>query len=400
MKQMLKDFFKFEASGGILLVVAAVIALIVANSPLNEIYHYIFNEIFFSIGFYDKVGQPFNEIKKSLLYIINDGFMVIFFYLVGLEIKREICEGELSTRSRALLPALGAVGGMAVPALIYYYINIDHPENMRGWAISSATDIAFALGILSLLGTRVPVSLKILLTAIAILDDLGAILIIAFFYSGDIATQPLYFALAAIIGLFVLNRKGYCSVPPYMLLGLILWAAILKSGVHATVAGVITAMFIPLRNPKDPSHSPVNEYIHALHPWVAFGILPMFAFANAGVPFTGMGLHSFKDPLTFGIIAGLVAGKQIGIFTILWLCIKSGLCPMPKDANWRQIYGVSILCGIGFTMSLFIGSLAFDTLYQQAEIRLGVLTGSVISAILGYVMLRYFCGPPKAAAST
>jgi NhaA family Na+:H+ antiporter len=384
----LKKFFKFEASGGILLAVAAIAALIVANSPLNEYYHYFFNEIFFSIGFYDAAAVPFNEIKKSLLYIINDGLMVIFFYMVGLEIKRELFEGELASRSRAMLPAIAAVGGMAVPALVYWMVNINHPENMPGWAIASATDIAFALGVLSLLGPRVPISLKILLTAIAIIDDLGAILIIAFFYAGAIKITPLIFAALAVFGLFLLNRRKYCSVPPYMILGLILWAAILKSGVHATIAGVITAMFIPLRDPNNPEHSPVNSYIHALHPWVAFGILPLFAFANAGVPFTGMGLHSFAEPLTLGIILGLFVGKQVGIFGLIWIAVKTGLCPKPEGATWAQIYGVSILCGIGFTMSLFIGSLAFDDLAHQAGIRLGVLTGSVLAATVGYLVLR------------
>ena len=381
-------FLHMETSGGILLAVAAVLALIVANSPLYEFYDYVLHGIKFTIGFSDAEGSFGLEVKKPVLLWINDGFMAVFFFLVGLEIKREIKSGELSTRSRALLPAIAAVGGMIVPALIYYYINLDTPENLAGWAIPAATDIAFALGVLSLLGTRAPVRLKILLTAIAIIDDLGAILIIAFFYTGDLKIEPLYFGVVALVGLAILNSRDVTRTAPYVLLGIILWMAVLKSGVHATLAGVVTALFIPVVSKKDPSITPCKTLEHALHPWVAFIILPIFAFANAGVPFDGMGFHSLIDPTTLGIILGLVVGKQIGIFSMLFIAIKAGWSPMPGGTNWRHLYGVSALCGIGFTMSLFIGSLAFDDLEHQAAIRLGVLVASVISALIGYIVLR------------
>ena len=382
-------FLRMEASGGILLGIAAILALIVANSPLFSFYDHVLHDIKFRIGFND-IGENFDfEVRKPLLLWINDGFMAIFFFLVGLEIKREIKSGELSTRSRALLPAVAAVGGMVVPALIYYYINIDHPENLNGWAIPAATDIAFALGVLSLLGSRAPVRLKILLTAIAIIDDLGAILIIAFFYTSNLQIEPLYFAGAAMIGLAILNNRCVTKTAPYVLLGMVIWLAVLKSGVHATLAGVVTALFIPVVSKKDPSVTPCKDLEHALHPWVAFFILPIFAFANAGVPFTGMGLHSLKDPTTLGIILGLVVGKQLGIFSMLWIAIKAGWSPMPAGANWWHLYAVSTLCGIGFTMSLFIGGLAFDDMEHQAAIRLGVLVGSTISAVMGYCILRY-----------
>lgn len=376
-----------SSAGGIVLVVAAVVALIVANSPLYDLYDHVLNGIKFKIGF-----DPGLEVKKSILLWINDGFMAVFFLLVGLEIKREIVAGELSTRSRALLPAIAAVGGMIVPAAIYYYINIDTPEDLRGWAIPAATDIAFALGVLSLLGTRAPVQLKILLTAIAIIDDLGAILIIAFFYTSNLHIEALYFGAVAVAMLAFLNWRHVSNIAPYIIVGTILWICVLKSGVHATLAGVVTALFIPMTAKSDSKISPLKNLEHSLHYWVAFMILPIFAFANAGVPFTGMGIHSVLDPVTLGIIAGLVVGKQIGIFTLLFLTIKSGLSPMPKNVTWLHLYGVSILCGIGFTMSLFIGGLAFEDLEHQASIRLGVLVGSTISALLGFVVM--YLAPP------
>lgn len=385
-------FLHMEASGGILLGIAAILALIVANSPLYDWYDHILHGIYFRIGFDDVVGSFDFEIKKSLLHWINDGFMAIFFFLVGLEIKREIKSGELSTRSRALLPALAAVGGMIVPALLYYITNMDTPENLSGWAIPAATDIAFALGILGLLGSRAPVRLKILLTAIAVIDDLGAILIIAFFYTGDLQIEPLYFGAAALVGLALLNARCECRIAPYILLGIVLWVAVLESGVHATLAGVVTALFIPVASKKDPKFSPCKHLEHALHPWVSFIILPIFAFANAGVPFDGMGFKSLFEPTTLGIILGLVIGKQLGIFSTLWLAIKTGLSPMPANTNWVHLYGVSVLCGIGFTMSLFIGGLAFADLHHQASIRLGVLVGSIISAIMGLLIIRF--APP------
>ncbi|MFP4313378.1 MAG: Na+/H+ antiporter NhaA [Alphaproteobacteria bacterium] len=391
----IRKFFKMEASGGILLVIAAAVALVIANSSLYPFYDYILNGIKFKIGF-DAVDESFKpfHVQKSILLWINDGFMAIFFFLIGLEIKREIVSGELSTRSRALLPAIAAVGGMIVPAAIYYYINMDTPENLRGWAIPAATDIAFALGVLGLLGSRAPVRLKILLTAIAVIDDLGAILIIAFFYTSNVAVFPLYFGATAMAIMLVMNRKNVTLTAPYILLGIILWVAVLKSGVHATLAGVITALFIPMYSKKQPEYSPCKYLEHALHPWVAFGILPIFAFANAGVPFSGMGFHSLLDPTTLGIILGLTVGKQIGIFTLLFITIKLGFSPMIKGVTWVHLYGVSILCGIGFTMSLFIGGLAFEDLAHQASIRLGVLVGSIISATMGFLIL-YFAPLPQ-----
>jgi NhaA family Na+:H+ antiporter len=287
------------------------------------------------------------------------------------------------------LPAIGALGGMVVPALIYYFINIDNPENLSGWAIPAATDIAFALGVLALLGSKAPVSLKILLTAIAVIDDIGAILIIAVFYSHGFVLEPLYFAVAALIGLFILNVRGVTSISPYILIGIILWIAVLKSGVHATLAGVITAFFIPDICPPGKDKSPCRDMVHSLHPWVAFGILPVFALANAGVPFSGMGLHSFAEPVTLGIMLGLLLGKPLGIFTFLFLTIKTGLSPMPARSGWLHLFAISVLCGIGFTMSLFIGGLAFQGIEMQASVRLGVLGGSIVAAIVGYMILRF-----------
>lgn len=382
-------FLHLESSAGIILMFAALAAVLIANSPFFDLYDHFFNSVKFRIGFNDLEGSFDFEIKKSLLHWINDGFMAVFFFLVGLEIKREIMDGELSSRSRALLPGIAALGGMIAPAALYYFINRDVPVNHAGWAIPAATDIAFALGVLALLGNRIPTRLKVLLTAIAVIDDLLAILVIAFFYTGSLEHEPLYFGAAALIGLALLNRKGVGNTFPYILLGMILWVAVLKSGVHATLAGVITAMFIPMSSRKAPDHSPCTHLEHALHPWVAFAVLPLFAFANAGVPFDGFGLHSFKEPLTLGIIVGLVLGKQLGIFTMLFVAIKSGLSPMPRGVSWLQLYALSVLCGIGFTMSLFIGTLAFADGPAQASIRLGVLAASILSAVFGYMILRF-----------
>ena len=380
-----------EASGGIMLVLASVLALIIANTSGYSLYHHILNEVDFRVGF-TGIGSGEIELHKSILLWINDGMMAIFFFLVGLEIKREILEGELSTFKKALLPILTAIGGMAVPALVYYIINKDGAA-LDGWAIPAATDIAFALGVLAIVGSRAPVSLKVLLTAIAIIDDIGAILIIAIFYSPYLHEQILLYALVPIVGLFLLNRRGVVSKAPYILLGILLWIAVLKSGVHATLAGVITALMIPMRAPGNSGYSPVKTLEHSLHPWAAFLILPLFAFANAGVPFKGMGWESLLDPVTLGIAAGLFVGKQAGVFSVLWLTIVTGICEKPKDATWLQLYAVSLLCGIGFTMSLFIGGLAFSGVEMQASVRLGVLIGSIASAVLAYLLLRF--GPVK-----
>jgi NhaA family Na+:H+ antiporter len=382
----LRHFLHMSASGGIVLVIASVLAIIIANSDLSSFYHYIFNEVHFRIGFADNAGGDF-EVEESLLHWINDGLMALFFFLVGLEIKREVMEGGLSTRDRFLLPAFAAVGGMAIPALVFWFINRDNPAGIHGWAIPAATDIAFALAILGLLGSRAPTSLKILLTAIAVIDDLGAILIIAIFYSGTIQFIPLYFAAVALAGLFILNQRKVCELFPYVLLGLWLWLAVLESGIHATLAGVIVAMFIPMKCPTRPGYSPVKSMEHSLHPWIAFGVLPIFGFANAGVPFEGLSWSDVMDPVTLGIILGLFVGKQLGVFGLLWLCIVTGLSPKPQGTNWVQLYAVAVLCGVGFTMSLFIGGLAYEGIEMQASVRLGVIIGSVLSAALAYLLL-------------
>ncbi len=389
-KETAQEFFKLEAAGGIILVIAAAIALIIANTPLYEFYHQFLNDIKFGIGFHDVINDRHIEIKKSILLWINDGLMAIFFFLVGLEIKREIMAGELASRERALLPAIAAVGGMLAPAAIYAFLNYDTPENMSGWAIPAATDIAFALGVLALCGSRVPISLKVFLTAVAIIDDLGAILIIAVFYSDKIVLEALLVAGVAFLALLSLNLRGVCKVAPYILIGIILWVAVLKSGVHATLAGVMIAFMIPLKNPKDPHHSITENLEHSLHPWVAFLVLPVFAFANAGVPFGNISFPAdLFDPVTLGIAAGLFFGKQIGIFLIIAIVILLGISKKPAGASWVQLYGVSLLCGIGFTMSLFIGGLAFEGIEYQASVRLGVLMGSIASAVAGYLLLRF-----------
>lgn len=381
------QFFKMEAAGGILLMIAATLALLIANSPLNYYYVYFLENIDLTIGFVMQDQLSPLALSKPLLLWINDGLMAIFFFLVGLEIKREFKEGELSSRDRALLPAMAAVGGMVFPALIYYFLNMDDPVAVRGWAIPAATDIAFALGVLALLGSRVPTSLKVLLTAIAIIDDLGAILIIALFYTESIEMTPLIIGGVAFFGMVILNRFRVSRIAPYALLGFILWFVVLKSGIHATLAGVVTAMFIPLRCTNDPKHSPLKHLEHSLHPWVAYLVLPLFAFANAGVSFEGMSLNDLIDPITMGIAGGLVVGKQAGIFLTLVAVIALGLSPKPKNASWAQLYAVSLLCGIGFTMSLFIGELAFVTRDQAASVRMGVIMGSVVSALAGYMVL-------------
>jgi NhaA family Na+:H+ antiporter len=383
---LIREFIKLEAAGGIVLIAASAAALILANSPLGSFY-----TAFLDIPVAIQFGAL--EIAKPLLLWVNDGLMAVFFFLVGLEIKREILEGELSSPKQIALPALAAVGGMAAPALIYAYINWDSPQNLNGWAIPAATDIAFALGILALLGNRAPLSLKVLLMAIAIIDDLGAIVIIALFYTSELSLQALLFGLAAVAGLVVVNRLRNTHPAAYLLLGIALWVCVLKSGVHATLAGVITALAIPLAPRDGEETSMLKRFEHDLHPWIAFGILPLFAFANAGVSFAGIGVDSFVEPVKLGISLGLFLGKQIGVFGMLFLCIKLSLAPMPEGANWRQLYGVSLLCGIGFTMSLFIGSLAFEHSAFDAPIRLGVLTGSIACACLGYLVLRSGTAP-------
>ncbi|MBE2191182.1 MAG: Na+/H+ antiporter NhaA [Alphaproteobacteria bacterium] len=385
---MAREFFKMEASGGVMLVVAAILALVVANTSLYPLYDFVLNKVNFTIGFVGpEDGGPF--LDKSVLHWINDGLMAVFFFLVGLEIKREVLRGELSSFDKALLPILMAIGGVAIPSAIYFGLNMQDGGVPTGWAVPAATDIAFSLGILALLGSRAPISLKITLTAIAIIDDLMAILIIAFFYSGGLSAVPLLIAGLAVLGLLALNQKQVVATAPYVLVGFVLWVALLKSGMHPTIGGVLTAFAIPLSCVKRPWLTPVETLEHALHPWVAYMILPLFAFANAGVSFEGMGLGSFTELVTLGIIAGLFIGKQLGIFLPLFLAVKSGLCKLPDGASWGQVYGMSVLCGVGFTMSLFIGELAFDDPAIQSSVRLGVLSGSVLSAVVGYAVIRF-----------
>jgi NhaA family Na+:H+ antiporter len=379
----IKDFLKLESASGILLIIAAVIALLFANSPLSDVYDAMLN-----IPVHIRIGAF--EIAKPLLLWINDGLMAVFFFLIGLELKREFIEGELSDLQKIALPAIGAVGGMAVPAAIYLLINRGDELATSGWAIPAATDIAFALGILALLGNRVPTQLKVFLVSLAIFDDIGAIVIIALFYTSDVSLAALSGALACLVALALIHWRGVKRLSPYLLIGLIMWASLLKSGVHATLAGVLLAMFIPIKEDPETGESPLRRLEHDLHGSVSFVILPLFAFVNAGVSLQGMTMSQLLGPVPVGIALGLVLGKQIGVFGLCWLGIKLGIARLPQNVNWSHLYGVSILCGIGFTMSLFIGSLAFEQadspyLYQD---RLGILGGSFISAVMGYFWLR------------
>ncbi len=359
---------------------AALLALIASNSLLQNAYLTLF-----STPVEVKIGAL--EIAKPLILWVNDGLMAIFFFLIGLEIKREILQGELSSPDKATLPIMAAIGGMAGPALVFVAINASSPGTLNGWAIPAATDIAFALGVLLLLGSRVPASLKVFLLAIAIIDDLGAITIIALFYTADLSLTALSLAALGIGGLIALNRMGVKAVTPYVLIGLFVWVCVLKSGVHATLAGVVTALAIPIRGHRAQSQSPLHRIEHGLHPWVAFGILPLFAFANAGVSLTGVSFTDLLAPLPLGIAAGLVLGKQLGVFGATFLAVKAGLANRPTGASWAHIYGVACLTGIGFTMSLFIGTLAFGDAALLDQVRLGVLSGSLVSALLGVAIL-------------
>ena len=380
----LQDFLRLEAAGGLLLMGAAVLAMLVANSPLAGAYNALFN---LPLGI--RAGPL--QIAKPLHLWINDGLMAVFFLLVGLELKRELLQGHLSSRRDASLPAIAAVGGMAVPAAIYAWLNWGDPVAMRGWAIPSATDIAFALGVLLLVGKRVPAALKAFLLSVAIFDDLGAIIIIAIFYAAELSPVALSIAAGLTILLAILNRSGVTHSAPYLIVGALLWIAVLKSGVHATLAGVLLAMFIPLRVPaRQDTESPLHRLESTLNPWVAFGLLPLFAFANAGVPMSGISAAQLLHPVSLGIICGLFVGKQLGIMAACWLAARFGLAALPRDVGWGLLYGVSLLCGIGFTMSFFIASLAFEaggSDYQGLE-RIGILAGSLIAGAAGYLVLR------------
>lgn len=392
-ESFLDTFLKLEASGGIILMVAAVLALLCANSFLESYYVLLLDTPV-------EVRVGLLHIGKPLLLWINDGLMAVFFFLVGLELKRELIEGELADKRNIILPGVAAVGGMLMPALIYSYFNLGDAQAMKGWAIPAATDIAFALGVLSLLGSRVPLSLKIFLTSLAIFDDIGAIIIIAIFYTAKISMTALVVVAVCILVLMFLNLRNNESKSVYILIGLIMWVAMLKSGVHATLAGVILALFIPMRSKNNPEYSPVKDMEHDLHTVVAFFILPVFAFANAGINLRGMGVEHLFHDVPFGIAMGLLIGKQLGIFGFCVVAIKLGLARLPVGMTWPTLYGTAALCGIGFTMSLFISSLAFEEsgvnlLFDE---RLGILLGSILSGIIGYFILKLFL-PTKASHS-
>ena len=377
-------FLRLESSSGILLMLATALAMIFANSFLEPLYHHLLEiEIEIRIAALD--------INKPLLLWINDGLMTIFFFLVGLELKREFLEGELSNRRNIILPGVGAIGGMVIPALIYILFNFDDPSTWRGWAVPVATDIAFTLGVLTLLGTRVPISIKVFLTSLAILDDIGAIVIIAVFYTAEISVTALLVAAGCVLVLVFLNNRNWVSHSSYMMVGVVLWIALLKSGVHATLAGVILAAFIPMRSRTDPDVSPLKVLEHDLHTVVAFVILPVFAFANSGVMLAGITAEQALHGVPVGVALGLFLGKQIGIFSLCWLFIKLKVAALPKGMTWAGLYGASVLCGIGFTMSLFIGSLAFGEteFHEMFDERLGIIVGSLLSGVLGYAVLRY-----------
>ncbi len=385
---------KHEAAGGVLLMLAAVAALVLDNSPLAPLY-----DALLTIPVVVQVGAL--ALEKPLLLWINDGLMAMFFLLVGLEIKRELLAGNLSSWRQAALPALGAVGGMAAPALIYMALNAGDAAALRGWAIPAATDIAFAVGILALLGSRVPAGLKVFLLALAVIDDLGAILIIAVFYTADLSLTSLTIAGVGAAVLLTLNLTGVTRLLPYILVGLVMWVAVLKSGIHATLAGVVIALFIPLRTKNAASTPPpLIRAEHGLHGFVALFVMPVFAFANAGVHLGGLSLGSFLSSVPLGIAAGLTVGKQLGIFGLTWVGVRFGICRLPDGVTWLHVYGASALAGIGFTMSLFIGALAFEDPAHQAAVRLGVLSGSLVSGIVGYAVLRWLAGRSPAAAAT
>ncbi|AJE09105.1 Na+/H+ antiporter NhaA [Mannheimia haemolytica] len=381
--EKLKEFLKSEASGGVLLLVFAFAAIVCANTSLSDFYFEFLQTI---------VSVQFGEfaLNKPLLLWVNDGLMAVFFTLVGLEVKKELFEGSLSSYKKAIFPAIAAVGGMIVPALIYWAINQNHPEYHNGWAIPMATDIAFAVGIVALLGTRVPLALKAFLLALAIIDDLGAIVVIAIFYSQEISVQALTIAAIAIIGLVLLNRFKVTSLCAYLVVGLVLWTSVLKSGVHATLAGVIIGFCVPLKGKH--GERPAEELEHILAPWCAYMILPIFAFANAGVYLLEMGMEQLSSPLPLGIALGLIIGKTLGVFGFSYLAVLFRLASLPQGVNFKQIFAIAVLCGIGFTMSMFLASLAFDVSEAGESItalaRLGILLGSAVSAILGYTLLR------------
>lgn len=380
-----REFLRLESAGGLILAFAAVLALILANSPLADLYEQVLKANLTIM--IENFG-----VSKPLVLWVNDGLMAVFFLLVGLELKREVMDGQLSRPDQIALPALAALGGLAVPAIIYIFINRDNPQGITGWGVPTATDIAFALAILSTLGSRVPASIKVFLTAIAIFDDLAAIIIIAVFYSSDLSTASLMAASAGILVLFILNRLGVQSLAAYLIVGIFIWLFVLKSGVHATLAGIAVAAFVPIKGTDD--HSPLRHLEHILHPWVAYAVLPIFAFANAGLPLAGIGLDAVTGTISIGIMLGLFFGKQIGVFGMTALAIGLGIARKPEGSSWLMLYGVALLCGVGFTMSLFIGSLAFEHggFSNIAALKVGVIVGSLVSGISGWLIL-HMCLP-------
>jgi len=383
-----------EAAGGVLLLLATICAMAIANSPWREWY-----ALFLEMPVAVQIGNF--KLAKPLLLWINDGLMAVFFLLVGLELKREVLIGELSQPSQVVLPLLAAVGGMVVPALIYLFFNRNDPTTASGWAIPAATDIAFALGVLALLGRRVPRSLKLFLLTLAIADDIGAIIIIALFYSGNLSLSSALAAALVLVALYCLNRSGVYGIAPYLLLGLLLWLAVLKSGVHATLAGVVLAFFIPLRGAPNGAVPPLLQLEHDIQPAVAFGILPLFAFVNTGITLEGLTVAALLQPVPLGITLGLVVGKLVGVFGCSWLTVKAGFARLPEGASWPALAGVALLCGIGFTMSLFVSSLAFEQGEGNAMLvdRLGILFGSGLAGLCGYGVLRLVLPLPAASAS-
>jgi NhaA family Na+:H+ antiporter len=380
---LIAEFLRLEAAAGFVLIAAAVVALVLANSPVAPLYHAVLSA---------EIGLP--GASLSVLLWINDGLMAIFFLLIGLELKRELLTGELSSTKHALLPGIAALGGMVVPAVIYAAFNWNDPATLRGWAIPAATDIAFALGVLTIVGRRVPTSLKVFLAALAILDDLGAIVIIGLFYTAHVSGIALGLAAAGLTLLFAFNWLGVRRLAPYLIVGLSVWAAVLASGIHATLAGVAVAFMIPIRGAGAIGEvSPLHRLEHALHPWVVYGILPIFGLSNAGLSFSGVSPAALFAPVPFGIAAGLVIGKQLGVMAAALLAVKRGWAAWPDGSTPVQIYGIAVLCGIGFTMSLFVGGLAFTSDELQNQVKLGVFSGSVIAALAGFLVLRFFGAP-------
>ena len=386
-------FFQHEAAGGVVMMFAAILALFVSNSPLAP--HYT---AFVDVPVSVRVGEL--ALAKPLLHWVNDGLMAVFFCLVALEIKRELLVGELSTREQALLPLVAAIGGMAIPALIYVSFNVGNPAALQGWAIPTATDIAFAVAVLSLIGPSVPAALKVFLLALAIIDDLGAIVIIALFYTAKLSTLALGLAAAGIAGLMALNVRCVRNLAPYVLVGLFVWVCVLKSGIHATLAGVLVGFAIPLRGGLEGEEAPLVRLEHQLHPWVAFGVLPLFGFANAGVPLAGLTFADLASTVTLGIAFGLIVGKPVGILAACWLSDRIGLARLPHGTTWVQLAGAGFLAGIGFTMSLFIGILAFDEPAYATPVRLGVLMASFVAALSGYMILSRARALPDTSLET